>query len=134
MGKASIKVDSLFEGIDFSTSLTRARFEGLYQDLFRLMLEPAENTIRNSKFDSNFFNSKEPNKSINPDIAYSGTVQAAILSGDTSEQTTEILLLDVAPLSFGIETAGGIMTPLITLREIRFINTIFILFFILFQF
>ena len=62
-----------------------------------MMLEPAENTIRNSKFDSNFFNSKEPNKSINPDIAYSGTVQAAILSGGASEQTSGILLLIQAP-------------------------------------
>ncbi|KIM32368.1 hypothetical protein M408DRAFT_14736 [Serendipita vermifera MAFF 305830] len=136
--QTTIEIDSLFEGIDFYTSITRARFEELCQDLFRSTLEPVEKVLRDSKIDksnvheivlvggstripriiklvSDFFNGKEPNKSINPDeaVAYGAAVQAAILSGDTSEKTQEILLLDVAPLSTGIETAGGVMTPLI---------------------
>ena len=136
--QTTIEIDSLFEGIDFYTSLTRARFEELCQDLFRGTLEPVEKVLRDSKIDksnvheivlvggstriprivkhvSDFFNGKEPNKSINPDeaVAYGAAVQAAILTGDTSEKTSELLLLDVAPLSLGIETAGGVMTPLI---------------------
>jgi L1 cell adhesion molecule like protein len=73
------------------------------------------------KLVSDFFNGKEPNKSINPDeaVAYGAAVLAAILSGDTSEKTQEILLLDVAPLSLGIETAGGVMTPLVS-NEVTF--------------
>ncbi|KAJ5293280.1 uncharacterized protein N7443_009233 [Penicillium atrosanguineum] len=136
--QTSIEIDSLFEGIDFYTSITRARFEELCQDLFRGTMEPVERVLRDAKIDkasvheivlvggstripkiqklvSDFFN-KDPNKSINPDeaVAYGAAVQAAILSGDTSSKSTnEILLLDVAPLSLGIETAGGVMTALI---------------------
>ncbi len=137
--QTSIEIDSLYEGIDFYTSITRARFEELCQDLFRSTMEPVERVLRDAKIDkssvheivlvggstripkiqkmvSDFFNGKEPNKSINPDeaVAYGAAVQAAILSGDTSSKSTsEILLLDVAPLSIGIETAGGVMTALI---------------------
>ena len=136
--QANIEIYSLFEGIDFYTSVTRAKFEELCSDLFRFTLEQVEKSLRDAKMDksaihdivlvggstripkiqkliSNFFNGKELNKSINPDevVAYGAAVQADILTGEKHESVYDHLLVDVAPLSIGIETAGGVMTTLI---------------------
>eukprot|EP01111_Echinosteliopsis_oligospora_P011135 TRINITY_DN35_c0_g1_i2.p1 TRINITY_DN35_c0_g1~~TRINITY_DN35_c0_g1_i2.p1 ORF type:complete len:658 (-),score=200.98 TRINITY_DN35_c0_g1_i2:173-2146(-) len=137
--QAAIEIDSLHDGVDFYTNITRARFEELCIDLFRGCLEPVEKVLRDAKLAKNavhdivlvggstripkvqqllqdFFNGKELNKSINPDeaVAYGAAVQAAILTNTGGAKTQELLLLDVTPLSLGIETAGGVMTTLIS--------------------
>ncbi|KAG8313452.1 Heat shock- 70 kDa protein 2 [Homalodisca vitripennis] len=136
--QASIEVESLFEGIDFTSSITRAKFEDLNSDLFRQTLEPVKKAMDDAKLTaskiheivlvggstripkiqnllSQYFGGRELNQSINPDeaVAYGATVQAAILLGSKAEEVKDVLLIDVAPLSLGIETAGGVMTALI---------------------
>ncbi len=135
---ANMEIDSLFEGNDFSTSLTRAKFENLCSDIFQRTMAPVEQVLKDSKLSkseideivlvggstripkiqellSSFFNGKELNKSINPDeaVAYGAAVQAAILSGTGDEKLNGLLLLDCTPLSLGVETAGNVMTVLI---------------------
>lgn len=135
---AKIEIDALFDGKDFYSSITRARFEELCGDLFRNCLDPVEKVLRDAKMDkkdihdivmvggstripkvqklvSDFFNGKDLCKSINQDeaVAYGAGVQAAILSGDKSESINQILLVDVTPLSIGIETGGNVMTVMI---------------------
>jgi heat shock 70kDa protein 1/2/6/8 len=138
--QANVEIDSLCEGIDFSTTLTRAKFESLCEPIFKRCMGPIEQVIRDSKISkgdihevvmvggssriprirqmvSDYFNGKKLNDSVNPDeaVAYGAAVQAHILTKkDTAEDRTDsLLLLDVAPLTLGIETAGGVMTPLI---------------------
>ncbi|XP_062564897.1 heat shock protein 70 B2-like [Armigeres subalbatus] len=141
--EASVEVDALIDGIDFFSKISRARFEELCADLFRSTLQPVEKALSDAcmnkssindvvlvggstripKIQSmlqNFFEGKPLNMSINPDeaVAYGAAVQAAILSGDKDSTIQNVLLVDVAPLSLGIETAGGLMTNIID-RNIR---------------
>jgi L1 cell adhesion molecule like protein len=135
---ATIEIDALFDGKDFYSSITRARFEELCSDLFRKCIDPVEKVLRDAKMDKNaindivlvggssripkvqkllsdFFNGKELCKSINLDeaVAYGAGVQAAIISGVKSESINDLLLIDVTPLSIGIETSGNVMTTMI---------------------
>ncbi|XP_030853918.1 heat shock 70 kDa protein IV-like [Strongylocentrotus purpuratus] len=134
----NIQVESLYEGIDFSTSISRARFEELCSDLFAKCLQPVKRAIIDAKIDKNridtvvlvggstripkvqkllqeYLDGKDLNKSINPDeaVAYGAAVQAAILSNDPSEEIKDVILVDVAPLSLGVQTKGGVMSKLI---------------------
>jgi len=136
--QAHLEVESLFEGVDFNTTLTKARFEELNMGYFRRCLEPVEKVLRDAKVSkgqvdevvlvggstripkvqqllSDFFGGKALNKSINPDeaVAYGATVQAAVLTGERDSGLDKVLLMDVAPLSLGLETSGGVMTPLV---------------------
>merc|ERR1712055_208688 len=132
-----VEVESLFEGEDFSETLTRAKFEELNMDLFRGTLKPVQKVLEDADLTKKevdeivlvggstripkvqslvkeFFNGKEPSRGINPDeaVAYGAAVQAGVLSGE--QDTGEIVLLDVNPLTMGIETVGGVMTKLIS--------------------
>ena len=134
----AIEVESLYEGIDFKATLSRAKLEALCMDEFRKCLEPVEQVLRDAKMAKSnindivlvggstripkvremlkeFFNGKEPKQDINPDeaVAYGAAIQGAILSKVKDEKITSMVLIDVTPLSLGIETAGGQMTKII---------------------
>ncbi len=136
---ANIEIDSLSDGKDFTTTLTRAKFESLCDEIFKRTMAPVTQVLEDAKMSksdvdeivlvggstripkvqellSSFFGGKELNKSINPDeaVAYGAAVQAAILTGNTDDSLSGLLLLDVTPLSLGVETAGNVMTPIIT--------------------
>merc|ERR1711939_845410 len=135
--QARLEIEALFDGTDFSETLTRARFEEINNDLFKNTLGPVKQVMEDSglkktqvdeivlvggstripkiqQLIKDFFNGKEPNRGINPDeaVAYGAAVQAGILSGEGGDGA-DMVLLDVAPLALGIETVGGVMTKLI---------------------
>jgi heat shock protein 1/8 len=136
--QSNIEIDSLQDGIDVNINLTRAKFESLCADIFQRTIDPVEKVLKDAKLGksdideivlvggstripkiqellSNYFNGKELCRNINPDeaIAYGAAVQAAILSGIKDDKLDQLVLLDVTPLSLGVETAGGVMTVLI---------------------
>ena len=136
--QATVDIDALMDGEDLNVVITRSKFEDLCMDLFKKCMPPLENVIKDSKLAKSqihdvvlvggstripkvqqmvqeFFNGKEPNKSINPDeaVAYGAAVQAAVVAGVKDENIEKLVLLDVTPLSLGIETVGGVMTVLI---------------------
>lgn len=136
--QVTVEIDSLYEGIDFNTTLSRAKFEDLCADLFQRCMKPVEKVLKDSGLGKSqideivlvggstripkiqsllttYFNGKELCKSVNPDeaVAYGASVQGNILSGHSDSVGGDILLIDVAPLSLGIETAGGVMTKII---------------------
>ena len=135
---ANIEIDGFLDGIDFISSISRAAFENINSDLFRKTMDPVEQVLKDAKISksqvdeivlvggstripkiqqllSEFFNGKKLNKECNPDevVAQGAAIQAAILSGKKDEKLESLLLLDITPLSLGLETAGGIMTPII---------------------